>query len=69
VKQQKALGFIDIEDFEKTEPPKIEQRSGVTQFKLKFSDKKKEIEKGGGSTFNNSVPRFVRRSVPVRSLN
>lgn len=29
VKQQKALGFVDLEDFEKTEPAKIEKRSGV----------------------------------------
>ena len=30
VNQQKALGFIDLEDFEKTEPPKVEQRPGIT---------------------------------------
>jgi len=33
VKQQTALGFKDLEDFEKTEPPKVEQRAGITPAK------------------------------------
>ncbi len=34
VNQQKALGFVDLEDFEKTEAPKFEQRPGVTPSKV-----------------------------------
>ena len=30
VKNQTALGFVDLDDFEKTEPPKLEQRPGLT---------------------------------------
>ncbi|MCX5733601.1 MAG: PDZ domain-containing protein [candidate division NC10 bacterium] len=33
VKNQEALGYVDLEDFKKTEPPKIEQRPGVTPMK------------------------------------
>lgn len=34
VNQQKALGFVDLEDFEKTEAPKVEQRMGVSPSKV-----------------------------------
>jgi hypothetical protein len=33
VNNQTALGFVDLEDFKKTEPPKVEQRPGVTPTK------------------------------------
>ncbi|MBI3015150.1 MAG: hypothetical protein HYY65_08855 [Candidatus Tectomicrobia bacterium] len=34
VNQQKALGFVDLEDFERTEAPKVEQRMGVSPSKV-----------------------------------
>lgn len=34
VSQRRALGFVDLEEFEKTEPAKVEQRPGVVPMKV-----------------------------------